>query len=201
MEKMKTMKIRIIAIGLLPLFFAACGGSGDSYTPKPTTYYRITLPDKAYEVCDTAALGFTFERASKSQVIFKKDNSSVKWIDIVYPEYNGVLFLSCKKLKNTAALAMEVDTAYQLLQLHFQKSSGMDEQSYTDHVNKVYATVYRLKGQQIASTCQFWATDSSRNFVRGALYINSTPNYDSLKPVIDYLQADIDHLVGTIRWR
>lgn len=196
------MKIRIIAaISISVLFFVACGGSGDSYTPKPTTYYRITLPEKAYKVCDTSALAFTFEHAANSQVVLKKDNPHIKWVDIVYPEYNGVLFISCKKLKNTAQLAMEVDTAYQLLQLHFQKSSGMDEQSYSDPVNDVYATTYRLKGQQIASTCQFWATDSCQNFIRGALYINSTPNYDSLKPVIDYLQADIDHLVGTIRWR
>ena len=194
------MKTKIFTISILALLFVACGSNND-YTPKPTTYYRITLPEHSYQTCDTSALPFTFEHASNSQIVFKKDNPHIKWIDIAYPEYNGVVFLSCKKLKTTASLAMEVDTAYQLLQLHFQKSSGMDEQTYKDPANKVYATTYRLKGQQIASTCQFWATDSNKNFIRGALYINSTPNYDSLKPVIEYLQTDIDHLISTIKWR
>ena len=53
----------------------------------------------------------------------------------------------------------------------------------------------------MASTCQFWLTDSSRHFLRGALYLNHTPNNDSLAPVIDYIQTDIEHLVETLRWR
>ncbi|MBR4738466.1 MAG: gliding motility protein GldD, partial [Bacteroidales bacterium] len=79
--------------------------------------------------------------------------------------------------------------------------SGVEEQGYEDAKNKVYGTVYYLKGTKVASTCQFWLTDSSRHFLRGALYLNITPNNDSLAPVIDYMQADIEHLVETLRWR
>lgn len=195
------MKIKILAISLIALFVYAACDSGQTYAPKPTTYYRITLPDKSYQTYDTAALGITFEYPTNSTVVMKKDIPSVKWIDILYPEYNGVIFLSYKKLKTPASLAMEVDTAYQLLKLHFQKSSGVEEQSYNNPEEKVFANTWRLKGQQVASTFQFWATDSVKNFVRGAVYINSTPNYDSLEPVINYIQDDARHILETLKWK
>ncbi len=195
------MKIKILAISLIALLVYAACDSGQTYAPKPTTYYRITLPDKSYQTYDTAALGITFEYPTNSAVVMKKDIPSVKWIDILYPEYNGVIFLSYKKLKTPASLAMEVDTAYQLLKLHFQKSSGVEEQSYNNPEEKVFANTWRLKGQQVASTFQFWATDSVKNFVRGAVYINSTPNYDSLEPVINYIQDDARHILETLKWK
>lgn len=195
------MKTKVLIISLVSVLLLAACNSGQNHSPKPTTYYRITLPDKEYRTYDTTALGLTFEYPTSSYVVMKKDQPSVKWIDVVYPDYNGVIFISHKRLKNTASLANEVDTAYQLLKLHFQKSSGVEEQSYNDPANRIFANTYRLKGQQVASTFQFWATDSTSNFVRGAMYINSTPNYDSLEPVIDYIQADMRHILETLRWK
>jgi hypothetical protein len=36
--------------------------------------------------------------------------------------------------------------------------------------------------------------------MRGALYFDSTPNADSLRPVQDFLQKDIEHLINTFKW-
>ena len=80
-------------------------------------------------------------------------------------------------------------------------SSGIDENRFVDRPHRVSGTTYHLKGQNVASTYQFWATDSNRHFVRGALYIDCTPNNDSLAPVLEYIQEDINHLIETIRWR
>jgi hypothetical protein len=33
------------------------------------------------------------------------------------------------------------------------------------------------------------------------LYFDATPNADSLKPVLDFLQVDMDHLVSSFRWK
>jgi gliding motility-associated lipoprotein GldD len=77
----------------------------------------------------------------------------------------------------------------------------VEEQSYNNPEEKVFANTWRLKGQQVASTFQFWATDSVKNFVRGAVYINSTPNYDSLEPVINYIQDDARHILETLKWK
>jgi gliding motility-associated lipoprotein GldD len=56
-------------------------------------------------------------------------------------------------------------------------------------------------GGNAATARQFFLTDSVKHFLRGALYFNATPNADSLKPVQDFLQKDIDHLINTLNWR
>ena len=182
------------------LLLAACGDLTPS-VPKPTAYMRFDFPESEYAVYDTAALPFTFEKATAAQVSMKKDRPGNKWVDITYPAYNGVIFLTYKSMHNASELAAQVDTAYEMLTKHFDFSSGIDEKRYTDTSNHVIATTYWLKGRNTASTYQFWATDSSRHFLRGSLYLDCTPNNDSLAPVLDYLQKDIRHMVETLRWR
>jgi hypothetical protein len=44
-------------------------------------------------------------------------------------------------------------------------------------------------------------TDSSRHFLRGALYFNTRVNNDSLAPAIEYMKKDIMHLINTMDWK
>jgi gliding motility-associated lipoprotein GldD len=67
--------------------------------------------------------------------------------------------------------------------------------------NRVYGVLFVIRGVGVASTYQFYVTDSSKHFVRGALYFNHAPNNDSLAPVIDFLKSDINHLIETFTWR
>lgn len=196
---MKQLIISIIALFTLAL--VSCGGSGKSHTPKPRGYMRIDLPAKSYVAFDTAALPFRFERANDATADLKRDQHRMKWVDLRYPDLNGIIFLSYIPLRKPSELAAEVDTSYRLLSQHFDFSSGVDERLFVNEDAHVYATTYRLQGQNVASTYQFWATDSVRHFLRGSLYIDCVPNNDSLAPVLEYLQADIDHLLETLQWR
>jgi hypothetical protein len=56
-------------------------------------------------------------------------------------------------------------------------------------------------GGNAATAKQFFLSDTSKNFLRGALYFDATPNADSLKPVQDFLQVDIDHLIRSFKWK
>ncbi len=178
---------------------AACGDSGES--PKPQAYLRIDLPPHNYSVCDTAALPFTFEKSGMASVEWKKDVPGEKWFTITYPQHKGYVFMTYKRLRDMRDLRAQVDTSYKFVEGHFSFSSGIDENRFVDRPHRVSGTTYHLKGQNVASTYQFWATDSNRHFVRGALYIDCTPNNDSLAPVLEYIQEDINHLIETIRWR
>ena len=42
--------------------------------------------------------------------------------------------------------------------------------------------------------------DGTKNFVRGALYFNVTPNKDSLAPVLKFINHDIVHMMETFKW-
>lgn len=217
-----------------PFLFSSC--HHNDYTPKPTAYLRIDMPEHDYWLVDTlpvsdcgpdpadVTLPFLFEANQCAELTLKRPRlvetvedygvmNVIKpmrlkegsfnevWLDIKYPQWNGVVFLTYKRLKGSDDLRGQVDTSSRKLEQHYQFSSGVEEQGYEDRENKVYGTVYYLKGPRVASTCQFWMTDSTRHFLRGALFLNTTPNNDSLAPVIDYIQADIEHLVETLRWR
>lgn len=178
---------------------ASCADSGES--PKPQAYLRIDLPPHSYSVCDTAALPFTFEISNLAAIEWKKNVPGERWFTITYPKYKGYVFMTYKRLRGVQELRAQVDTSYKFVEGHFSFSSGIDENRFVDRPHRVSGTTYHLKGQNVASTYQFWVTDSSSHFVRGALYIDCTPNNDSLAPVLDYIQSDIDHLIETIRWK
>ena len=189
---------RFLFVVLSLFLLSSCGNS--DYSPKPRAYIRFDLPDHEYQKYELSELPFSFETSTAATVELKKNERRLKWIDVKYPEYAGIIFLSYIPLNHPEDLAGEVDTSYQLLSKHFDFSSGVDERNYVDKENRVYATTYLLQGQNVASTFQFWATDSVKHFLRGSLYIDCVPNNDSLSPILEYLQQDVVHIVESLRW-
>ncbi len=201
MKKNRCFSLCLVAVLMFCMALLPSCRRGHDYTPKPKAYLRFDFPDKRYAAYDTVALPFSFERAAEAQVLFKRDNPNEKYIDLLYPAYRGVVYLTYKPLRGVQDLAGQVDTSYQLLKMHFDYSGGVEEQRFVNPAGKVYGTTYRLKGSNVASTYQFWLTDSTRHFLRGSLYLDRTPNNDSLAPVLAYLQRDLEHLIETLSWR
>ena len=194
------MKTRSVFLWIcLAVLAAACSDGNE--TPKPQAYLRIDMPPHAYSVCDTMALPFTFELSNLAEVQWKKNLPRDKWFTIAYPKYKGYVFMTYKAMNGVRDLRAQIDTSYKFVEGHFSFSSGIDENKFVDREHRLSGTTYHLKGQNVASTYQFWVSDSNRHFIRGALYIDCTPNNDSLAPVLDYLQEDINHLIESIRWR
>ena len=193
------MNRKLLYLMLCCLALAACHQGNE--TRKPQAYLRIDLPPHAYTLCDTAALPFTFERSNLSQIEWKKNQPTDKWFTITYPKYKGYVFMTYKQMRGVQDLRAQIDTSYKFVEGHFSYSSGIDENKFVDRPNHLSGTTYHLKGQNVASTYQFWVTDSVRHFLRGALYIDCTPNNDSLAPVLNYIQDDINHMIESIRWR
>ena len=169
--------------------------------PKPYAYLRIDMPEATYHRCDTAAVPFTFEKNDLAEVTIKKHTHRDVWIDLTYPQFDGIVFLSYKHLHGLDDLRGQTDTSSRLLENHYQFASGVEEAAYENPAQHVYGTTYQLHGKRVASTFQFWATDSLHHFLRGSLYINRTPNNDSLSPVLDYIREDLTHLIETLEWR
>ena len=204
----------LLSIGAVMVvsLLAACGG-GNDYTPKPQAYLRIDLPPHLYDTYDTTALPFTFDYSRSALVQWKEVRHvdtlgrpvpaprGERWLTVIYPQYKGYLFLTYKPLHSLRNFQEQVDTAYKSMQTHFVYSSGIDENRFVDAAHHLYGTTYRIKGQNVASTYQFWVSDSTHHFLRGAFYIDETPNSDSLAPILNYIQDDIDHLIETLRWK
>ena len=51
-----------------------------------------------------------------------------------------------------------------------------------------------------ATALQFYLTDSTKHFIRGALYFHSEVN-DSIAPISDFLKQDMKILIESFRWK
>ena len=67
--------------------------------------------------------------------------------------------------------------------------------------HQVYGLFIEMDGKGVATPMQFYLTDSTKNFVRGALYFNFQPDNDSMQPVINFIRKDIDHMINTFEWK
>jgi gliding motility-associated lipoprotein GldD len=188
--------IRFILVAFITLVIISCR---NNYIPKPRGYYRIDFPVKEYRVFDST-FPFTFEYPVYGKIV--RDSSRMAepyWINIVYHPYNAQLHISYKTINNN--LATYLNDSHTLVNKHIPKANAISQREYVDTVENVYGLVYEITGSDAASTYQFYLTDSTKNFVRGALYFDLVPNNDSLAPVIEFLKKDIERMIMTFRWK
>ena len=62
------------------------------------------------------------------------------------------------------------------------------------------ASVFELQGE-VPSQFQFYTTDSTRHFFRGALYFRTATDNDSLAPVIEYVKTDMIRMLNTLKYK
>jgi gliding motility-associated lipoprotein GldD len=170
----------------------------DNYTPKPPGYIKIEFPEKKYSLYDSFP-AFRFEYPVYAEIL--ADSSlPIKqgWLNLNFPSLNGTVFLSYKKLNND--LESYIADCRNMVYKHTIKAESIDESLLKDTSSNVYGIFYDLKGN-VASSVQFYVTDSVRHFLRGSLYFNAQPNQDSLAPLVNFVRTDIDHLLGTLEWK
>lgn len=188
------MRIRILLIGVVVLL-ASCH---KKYTPKARGYFRIEFPKKAYHPIKKD-LPYSFDVANYSKVEKDRERGAQPgWINIVTPENKAYLHISYAQLHNN--LADHIEESRKLAYNHSVKADAIQERLYVNPQNRVYGTIYYIDGNA-ASPVQFYLTDSTKNFLRGALYIREIPNIDSLRPVIEFLKPDIIRLIETTKWK
>ncbi len=188
------MKNKISFIVIL-ILLSACDRS---YTPKPLGYIKVHYPEKSYLLFDEAD-PFSFEYPAYSVVLTdKKMNSEAYWYNIFYPEYNSTIHLSYKEVDHNVNNFIEDSRT--LVYKHTSRADGIDEIPFLDTINRRFGIMYKLKGN-VATSIQFFVTDSTNHFIRGSLYFNTSPNRDSLNPIINFIREDIEHLIETIVWK
>jgi gliding motility-associated lipoprotein GldD len=176
------------------LFLASCESD---YTPKPRGFQRITFPEKSY-VPFHSDCGFSFDIPSYSHIVPDRfPGADQCWFNLNYGVFNATLHLSYKPVKSKDDLMRMAEDSRTLVYKHTVKA---DEIYETVISNKyLHGMLYELSGNT-ASNFQFYVADSSRNYLRGALYFNVKTNNDSVAPVLDYLKYDIIKMIESLRW-
>jgi gliding motility-associated lipoprotein GldD len=190
------MKIRLIFFTLLLSGFLSCE---QAYTPKPRGYFRIDLPEKDYISFDTT-FPYSFEYPAYANITGDPHSPNEKyWINLNFPDFKATVHVSYKVIDGN--LVTYLEDAHTLVTKHISKADAISDSLIIDSSRNLFGLAYSLYGSGAASPYQFFLTDSSTNFVRGALYFNTVPNNDSLEPVIDFIKEDILHLFDTFQWK
>lgn len=200
------------------LLLTACNST---YTSKKTGYFKIDLPERAYLSFQKEGFPYTFEYPVYANVVkdttyFDQDLQNPYWINIDFPKFGGKIFLSYKAIGGRSTYKVKqvdgsykdslgvnvfdymVNDAFKLTNKNESVASSIKDSLF--HTKNGITGVFFRVGGNAATAKQFFMSDTSRNFFRGALYFDVTPNADSLKPVQDFLQKDIDHLINTFKW-
>ncbi|CAN5441788.1 gliding motility lipoprotein GldD [soil metagenome] len=186
----------LLSICIFSLFISC--NSEETSVPKPRGYYRIALPKHDYKMFAPESCPFTFEIPTYATALPDTNGlSQACWYYLILPRFNGQIYLTYKKLEND--LPQLLDNTRTLVYKHTARASSIDENVF-HYADGVSGVIYDIGGDA-ASPLQFFATDSTHHFLRGAVYFNSLPNADSIAPVEAYLRADIEHLLQSLKWK
>ncbi len=179
-------------------WFSSCKET--TYVPKPKGYNRIDLPEHFYRpIEDSYPYQFEYSR----HAVIKKDTSWMSepyWIHLVYKDLGADVQLTYKSLEQDQQKLRELlDDSYKLTSKHQIKAYAIDESILKTPKGRT-AVVAELSGE-VPSQFQFFSTDSTQHFLRGALYFPTATKNDSLQPIIDYIKVDIIHLLNTLDWK
>lgn len=187
---------------MLLTFVQSC--DDENYIPKPRGFFKVEMPEKTYTAFNREGYPYTFEYPSyatieKDTMFFDQKTENPWWINIDMPSLNAKIYLSYKEINASHPLTNMLNDSYNMSHYHSKKANYINEKDMFNTENNVHGLYYDVGGNA-ASALQFFATDSTKHFLRGALYFNSTPNVDSLKPLNEFLRTDVEHLINTLKW-
>ncbi len=189
----------LLALSFLPFVFSC----NSSYTPKPKGYYKIDFPKREYQLFNQPDYPYTFEypvyaNVVKDSVFFGGATENPWWININFPQFSGRIYVSYKEIGKNKFQSL-VNDAFFLSNKHSAKAYSIDDSAITT-ANNIHGRFFKIGGE-VATANQFFLTDSTKNFLRGALYFDATPNEDSLGIVNQFLLQDMKHLINTFKWK
>lgn len=188
--------ISIYGLLFLALFLNSCRGD---YSPKPRGYFKVDLPEKQYQTFSSEC-PYTFDYPVYASVLpDTKSDAMPCWLDVSYPQFNGKIHLSYQPVRSTQQFNQLIEDARTFAFKHTVKATAIDEGIISYPEKKVYGIYYSIDGNT-ASAVQFFLTDSTKNYIRGALYFNEQPRLDSIQPVLDFIKKDIDVMIKSFKW-
>jgi gliding motility-associated lipoprotein GldD len=185
----------------------SCGlvSCNSNYTVgKKKGYFRIEFPEKKYRLFDQPGYPYSFEYPVYATVTkdstFFEDKAGDWWINIDVPQFAGRIYISYKEIGSRNKLDSLVNDAFKMAyKQHANVATGIVD-SPMRTFNGVEGIYFSLSGNT-ATANQFFLTDSTKHFLRGALYFDAAPNEDSLGIVNNFLKKDMQHLINTLKWK
>lgn len=184
---------------VLSILLASLTSCEKSWLPKPPGYNKIDLPQHSYTQL-TGEYPYQLDFPTASEVEPDSFNLAEKaWINLNYKDFGAKIHLTYKKIDGqTTKFETLSNDAFKLTAKHQIKAYGIEE-GILITPNGYTAVVAELSGE-VPTQFQFFVTDSTDHFLRGALYFNTAMKNDSLAPVIEYIKIDMTHLMNSVKF-
>ena len=187
-------------IGLAFLTFSC----NSTFTPKPTGYFNIPFPEKKYQLFNQPGYPYTFEypvygTITKDSTFFEQATENPWWININFPSLSGKIHITYQHIDAKHVFDTLKKQSFELTSKHTSKAYSIND-SLIATANQIHGVFFTVGGD-VATANQFFLTDSTKHFLRGALYFDAAPNADSLGIVNQFLIEDVKHLINSFKWR
>lgn len=182
--------MRNIFLLLTLLFIISCK---EDVLPKPKAYLSLEYPEKEYEKLSISR-PYSFDVLKSTTIIDDKNN----WLKIKYPNLKASIDITYRPVQNN--LKELLTEAEKLVFKHAVKAEQIIPKDFVNTKKRTFGSLYEITGNA-ASHLQFHVTDSTDNFIKGALYFYAKPNYDSILPAVAYIKEDILKLVESLEWK
>jgi gliding motility-associated lipoprotein GldD len=197
-------KLFVYILVLFAGWYLLAGCNSNYSQGKKKGYFDIDFPEKKYQSFNQPGYPYTFEYPVYATVTkdttFFEDKAGDWWINIDVPQFGGRIYVSYKSIGGANNFDSLVRDGFKMAyKQHVDVSTGINEQRILTP-NNVEGIYFDLGGNT-ATANQFFLTDSTRHFLRGALYFDAAPNADSLSVVNNFLKKDLQHLINTLKWR
>ena len=184
------MSLVLLAVGLY-----SCESN---WLPKPPGYNRIDLPKHEYQRLEQG-YPYQLDFSTYSRVEADSFNLNEKeWINLNYPDFGAKVHLTYKKIDQNTDFKILSNDAFNLTAKHQIKAYGIEEAILLTP-NGYSAVVAELTGE-VPTQFQFFVTDSTSHFLRGAVYFNTALKNDSLAPIIEFIKIDMAHLINSVNF-
>ena len=130
-----------------------CACSEEEITmPRPRGYYRIDLPEKAYQKFESEC-PYRFEFPQYASVQIDTTRKMEKcWANLTFPKQHATVYLSYKDVQSN--LNQLFEDSRNLAYKHAAKASQIEEYAVNIPEKKVYGIIYEIGGNA-ASSIQF----------------------------------------------
>ena len=204
---MKPNKLKLFSgTRLLILLSGLLFSCNSVYTVKPKGYFKIDFPPHQYQSFDQKDYPYAFDYPVYASIVrdtsfFEAAPENPYWINIDFPRFNARIYISYKDIGGPKGFSFDKlrEDTYKMTFKHAYKASSID-QTPIKTPNGIGGVFFDVGGNA-ATANQFYLTDTTRHFLRGALYFNVPPNEDSLGIVNRFIQEDMVHLINTFRWK
>ena len=151
------------------------------YIPNPVDILGLTFRIMLIGLLTEANYPYSFEYPTYANIIrdtsfFGDRPENPYWINIDFPRFHARIYISYKEVNGNYNKLRE--DAYKMTYKHTYKASSIEDSLISTPLG-VHGIFFNVGGDA-ATAKQFFVSDSTRHFLRGALYFDTTPNADSL---------------------